>query len=271
MSLNGFRWSARRRAVCRAGRRSDGADCPAVPGRPAKVRDEPFEGSDVRSVDRGVVHVQQAGLLQFGEKDGVKAGPDVGFGPVLQSPPGRHPAAPSPLRRRILPAHALTRDIDGATQRGAVVRRQPPGVPPSTGRPGREQRGDALPQVIRHKTIRPRRSLPSAPPTAKPPIKLILKWSVRPRRLLLHRAPPETLHTARPANPALAVVTSRVSVLRVSRVPGHGGVDPVEASRGQVLPGDRPGVEGHLQTVEPMHPLGEAHPVLGTYVRVGRG
>lgn len=123
-----FRWSARRLRGCRAGRRSGGACCPAGPGRPAKVRCEPpFEGPDVRAVDRCVIHVQQTRRPQLSQEHLVQLRPDARFGssPANVARPSHHCSRPGQ------PEHLASSRSCTARKRCPAAQ---PGHPPATAR-----------------------------------------------------------------------------------------------------------------------------------------
>jgi hypothetical protein len=67
-----------------------------------------------------------------------------GFGPVPQTPPGRHSAAADLFRRNVSPAHAFAQHVDDATERSPVICGQPPGIPVP---PGADEQATTGPHV----------------------------------------------------------------------------------------------------------------------------
>lgn len=65
-----------------------------------------------------------------------------------------HGEGPDPLGRYVGPGHTRAQDVDDPRQGSAVIRRQSAWAPLTPRRAGWEQRGDTLPQIIRHKIIR---------------------------------------------------------------------------------------------------------------------
>lgn len=105
----------------------------------------------MRSVHGAVVQLQQTPASKLGQQRGMQARPDTRLGPVPQPTPGRHTGAAHGFRRNVAPGDTGSQHVQHAGECHAIGNAQAPGVATSSFGSGRQQRGHALPQIVRNK------------------------------------------------------------------------------------------------------------------------
>ncbi len=144
----------------------------------------PFQGPDVRAIDRAVVHVQQVSAAHLGKQSPAQSRPDARFGPVAQPTPTGHPRAADHLSGDITPGHTLAQHVDDAGQRHPVGHPQPPGVAMPTRRQGGSNGAMRSHSSSGTRSVDTPESLPRRSPGTSRHTDLFVKRSVKERFVL---------------------------------------------------------------------------------------
>jgi hypothetical protein len=112
----------------------------------------------------------------------VQAWPDTSLGPVPQPTPSRHTGAAHGFRRNVAPGDTGSQHVHHASECHSVGNAQAPGVATASCGSGRQQRGHALPQIVRNKISTHPDTLPTATANGKtrsltwPRKCLVVRW-----------------------------------------------------------------------------------------------